>query len=372
MQHVGVVVQVARVRAEEGVASADEPRRQVVAREIDPRVHRDDDDVGLAARRAGRARPVSGKPSAGRVVDQLAPDRRDRASGSDVALDTGSRHVPFCVMSGADRATSRESDVMPPSIADLLATGEPLVLPGVYDALSARLAAEAGFRAVFLSGFAMAATRLGRPDIGLLTQTEVLDAARLVCAATPCPVIVDIDTGYGDPLNVERTRDGAAAPGRRRLLPRRPGVAEALRPHGGQAHRRRSTSTCPSCAPRCARASGAAFHVTARTDARAVAGLDEAIASRPRVRGGGRRLRCSSRRRSPWTRWTQVRAAVPAQRAAGRQHGRAGEDAATHRRASSVRPAIALIVVPVAGLLASAHALRALYARCSRTATRAP
>jgi 2-methylisocitrate lyase-like PEP mutase family enzyme len=101
-------------------------------------------------------------------------------------LDTGSRHVPFCVMSGADRATSRESDVMPPSIADLLATGEPLVLPGVYGALSARLAAEAGFRAVFLSGFAMAATRLGRPDIGLLTQTEVLDTARPRCVATPC------------------------------------------------------------------------------------------------------------------------------------------------------------------------------------------
>jgi 2-methylisocitrate lyase-like PEP mutase family enzyme len=94
---------------------------------------------------------------------------------------------------------------MPPSIAELLATGEPLVLPGVYDALSARLAAAAGFRAIFLSGFAMAATRLGRPDIGLLTQTEVLDTARLVCAASPCPVVVDIDTGWGGPLNVERT-----------------------------------------------------------------------------------------------------------------------------------------------------------------------
>ena len=77
---------------------------------------------------------------------------------------------------------ARASDVMPPSIADLLATGEPLVLPGVYDALSARLAARAGFRAVFLSGYCLSATRLGRPDFGLLTQTEVLDAARGSCA----------------------------------------------------------------------------------------------------------------------------------------------------------------------------------------------
>lgn len=94
---------------------------------------------------------------------------------------------------------------MRPSIADLLAAPGPLVLPGVYDALSATLAVEAGFRAVFVSGFAMAATRLGRPDFGLLTQTEVLDTARLVCAAVPCPVIVDIDTGYGGVFNVERT-----------------------------------------------------------------------------------------------------------------------------------------------------------------------
>lgn len=80
------------------------------------------------------------------------------------------------------------------SIADLLAAGGPLVLPGVQDALSARLAHGAAFAAVCLSGFAMAATRLARPDFGLLTQTEVLDTARAVCAAVPCPVIVDIDS----------------------------------------------------------------------------------------------------------------------------------------------------------------------------------
>src|SRR4029077_11416697 len=161
-------------------APGNEAGRQVVTREIHPRVHRDDDNVRLAARREVE-HGVDREAVGGRVVDQPAADRGIERPVVMRQLDTGSRHVSFCVMSGADRATSRVFDVMPPSIAALLATGEPLVLPGVYDALSARLAVEAGFRAVFLSGFAMAATRLGRPDIGLLTQTEVLDTARLVC-----------------------------------------------------------------------------------------------------------------------------------------------------------------------------------------------
>src|SRR5436190_14770483 len=101
------------------------------------------------------------------------------------------------------------------TIAELLAGAEPLALPGVFDALSARLAARAGFRAVFVSGYALSATRLAEPDFGLLTQTEVLDAAARIAAVVDVPVIVDADTGYGDPFNVARTvrelvRAGAA------------------------------------------------------------------------------------------------------------------------------------------------------------------
>src|SRR2546426_6424471 len=91
------------------------------------------------------------------------------------------------------------------TIAELLAHDEPLALPGVYDALSALLAARAGFRAVFLSGYSLSATRLAQPDLGLVTQTEVLDAAARMCAAVDVPVIVDADTGYGNAFNVERT-----------------------------------------------------------------------------------------------------------------------------------------------------------------------
>ena len=66
-----------------------------------------------------------------------------------------------------------------------LASGEPVVLPGVFDALSARLAHAAGHDSLFVSGFAVAATLLGKPDFGYVTQTEMADVARRVCSAVP-------------------------------------------------------------------------------------------------------------------------------------------------------------------------------------------
>lgn len=87
-----------------------------------------------------------------------------------------------------------------------LAAGEPVLLAGVFDGLSARLAYDAGFDGSFLGGYSVAASSLGLPDFGYLTQTEMADAARRVCLAEPrAHVIVDADTGYGGPLNVIRT-----------------------------------------------------------------------------------------------------------------------------------------------------------------------
>jgi methylisocitrate lyase len=80
-----------------------------------------------------------------------------------------------------------------------------IVFPGVYDTLSARLAARAGFPMAFISGYSVAATAIGEPDLGLLTQTEIVDQARRVCRSVEIPIIVDADTGYGNPLNVVRT-----------------------------------------------------------------------------------------------------------------------------------------------------------------------
>ena len=80
-----------------------------------------------------------------------------------------------------------------------------IVAPGAYDALSARLIEQAGFPAIYITGAGVASSRLGVPDIGLATMTEVLETAKNVVAATRIPVICDADTGYGNALNLMRT-----------------------------------------------------------------------------------------------------------------------------------------------------------------------
>jgi len=80
-----------------------------------------------------------------------------------------------------------------------------LLAPGVYDALTALLAEQAGFEAVYLSGASIAYTRLGRPDIGLVTASEVADTLQNIRERVSLPVIVDADTGFGNALNVART-----------------------------------------------------------------------------------------------------------------------------------------------------------------------
>jgi 2-methylisocitrate lyase-like PEP mutase family enzyme len=87
-----------------------------------------------------------------------------------------------------------------------------IVMPGVYDALSAKIAARSGFEVIFITGYSLSATLLGEPDFGLLTQTEVIAAAQRICSVVETPVIVDADTGYGNAINVIRTvRDLIAA-----------------------------------------------------------------------------------------------------------------------------------------------------------------
>src|SRR5919108_818097 len=80
-----------------------------------------------------------------------------------------------------------------------------VLMPGIYDAVGARIAAQLGFDVVFISGYSVSAARLGEPDFGFLTQTEMADAARSVCRVSTAPVIVDADTGYGNAVNVIRT-----------------------------------------------------------------------------------------------------------------------------------------------------------------------
>ena len=97
-----------------------------------------------------------------------------------------------------------------------LQSDEILIAPGIYDGLTAALAQQAGFEALYLSGAAVAYTRLGRPDIGLTSVSEMADTMALVADRVDLPVIIDADTGFGNALNAQRTmrqyeRAGAAA-----------------------------------------------------------------------------------------------------------------------------------------------------------------
>ncbi|HVT70140.1 MAG TPA: isocitrate lyase/PEP mutase family protein [Trebonia sp.] len=97
----------------------------------------------------------------------------------------------------------------PPSprrrLRELLAAPGPLIAPGAYDALTARLVEQAGFDVVYMTGFGSTAALTGRPDVGLLTGTEMADNARRIAAAVDIPVVADADTGYGNAINVVRT-----------------------------------------------------------------------------------------------------------------------------------------------------------------------
>lgn len=103
-----------------------------------------------------------------------------------------------------------------PMMRARLASSRILVAPGVYDGLTALLAEQAGFEALYLSGAAVAYTRLGRPDIGLTSVSEMADTMALIADRVALPVIIDADTGFGNALNAARTmrsyeRAGAAA-----------------------------------------------------------------------------------------------------------------------------------------------------------------
>ncbi len=162
------------------------------------------------------------------------------------------------------------------TIASLLKSREPLALPGVYDALSARLAEQAGFKAAFVSGYSLSAANLGEPDFGFIGHAEIVDAARRICGAVKIPVIVDIDTGYGNAFNVEKVvKDlinvgAAGAFLEDQVWPKRCGHMEGKR-----------VITLEEYLPKlkaALRARGShPFFITARTDARAAVSLEDAL-----------------------------------------------------------------------------------------------
>lgn len=152
-----------------------------------------------------------------------------------------------------------------------------LIAPTCFDALSARLAHEAGFPVGFMSGAAVAATRLGMPDTGLITASEMADQLRYICGAVPgLPVIGDGDTGYGNAMNVRRTVSDYARAGAACIMiedqvtPKRCGHFE-----GKQVVSRDEARMKVRAAVDAAREAG--ILVLARTDARAVHGFEAAL-----------------------------------------------------------------------------------------------
>ncbi|MDB9868239.1 isocitrate lyase/PEP mutase family protein [Pseudomonadales bacterium] len=152
-----------------------------------------------------------------------------------------------------------------------------LVLPGVYDGLSALIASQAGFKALYMTGFGVAASLLGKPDIGLVTATEMVErAAQIVAAAGAVPVIADGDNGYGGELNVMRLvqayeRAGVAAIQLEdQVMPKRCGHMEGkLVVSMDEAVQKIRAAIAARSSPD--------FLVIARTDARATHDLDEAL-----------------------------------------------------------------------------------------------
>jgi 2-methylisocitrate lyase-like PEP mutase family enzyme len=159
----------------------------------------------------------------------------------------------------------------------LLARPGLLVMPCCYDALSARLIERAGFQLTFMSGFAVAATRLGLPDTGLISYGEMVDQGRAICAATSLPVLGDGDTGYGNAVNVKRTVRGYAQAGfacimiEDQLSPKRCGHTQ-----GKQVVDRHEACQRVKAAVD-ARQEGADILIMARTDARGPLGFAEAL-----------------------------------------------------------------------------------------------
>ena len=84
----------------------------------------------------------------------------------------------------------------------MLREKKPLIIPGVYDAISAKIAEKAGFNAMFQTGYGTSAALFGMPDYGFVSSAETVDNARRICRAVSVPVIVDADTGYGNALSV--------------------------------------------------------------------------------------------------------------------------------------------------------------------------
>lgn len=161
-------------------------------------------------------------------------------------------------------------------LKNLISSGRLVRAPGAYDALTARLVQRAGFEAVYMTGFGATASRIGQPDIGLLTQTEMCTHARDMVRAVQIPVIADADTGYGGPSNIARTVDEYIQAGvaaihlEDQVAPKRCGQMAGIRLIDAADNERRLRCAVAARGDR-------PLMIIGRTDALPAAGMDEAV-----------------------------------------------------------------------------------------------
>ena len=158
----------------------------------------------------------------------------------------------------------------------MLREKKPLIIPGVYDAIGAKIAEKAGFNAMFQTGYGTSATLFGMPDYGFISSAETVDNARRICRAVSLPVIVDADTGYGNALSVwklVKELESAGASGiflEDQRWPKRCGHMQGKEVVSQEEYAEKLGAAIDA-------RSSKNFIIVARTDARATEGLDAAI-----------------------------------------------------------------------------------------------
>ena len=239
-----------------------------------------------------------------------------------------------------------------------------LAFAGVFDSLSARLAQQVGFPMAFVSGYSVAATAIGEPDMGLLTQTEITDRARRICMSVSIPIIVDADTGYGNPLNVYRTVQELIAAGAAgcfledQLWPKKCGHMQGKRVIEREEYVQKIRAAVEARGER-------DFFIVARTDALAVVGMDEAVDRILAAREAGADASFIEAPSSV-EQLAEIGRRVPKPMVANMIEG--GKTPVLPREQLAAM-GFQLILYPLAGLFAAAKAIRTVYEQVYRDGT---
>ena len=239
-----------------------------------------------------------------------------------------------------------------------------LAFAGVFDTLSAKLAQQVGFPMAFVSGYSVAATAIGEPDMGLLTQTEITNRARRICMSVAIPIIVHADTGYGNPLNVYRTVQEFIAAGAAgcfledQLWPKKCGHMQGKRVIEHEEYVQKIRAAVEARGDR-------DFFIVARTDALAVVGMDEAVARILAAREAGAD---ASFIEAPGSveQLAEIGRRVPKPMVANMIEG--GKTPVLPREQLAAM-GFQLILYPLAGLFAAAKAIRTVYEQVYREGT---